>query len=148
MKRKVVSTGMLKAFKTYLFNDEKSAATIAKYMHDVQHFAYYMGGGVVKKESVLAYKNYLAQTYAISSANSMLAAVNTFLKFAGLMDCCVKQFKIQKQVYSSSQKELTKAEYLRLVETARKKGNERLSLILQTICGTGIPASLSSLLSV
>lgn len=71
----------------------------------------------------------------------MIAAVNAFLRFMGWMDCCIKQFKVQKKAFCSEEKELTKAEYIRLVNTAREEGNERLNLLLQTICGTGIRVS-------
>ena len=90
---------------------------------------------------VLEYKTSLEQTYAIRSANSMLAALNSFFRFLGWHDLCVKQFKVQKEAYCSEEKELTKAEYTALVRTAEQKKNERLSLVVQTICGTGIRVS-------
>lgn len=71
----------------------------------------------------------------------MLAAINSFFRFMGWYDCCVKQFKIQRKVYCPEEKELTKGEYIRLVQTAERNGNMRLSLLLQTICGTGIRVS-------
>lgn len=39
------------------------------------------------------------------------------------------------------EKELTKAEYVRLINVAKHKKNERLTLLIQTICGTGIRVS-------
>lgn len=140
MKRTITSK-QLERFKTHLLNDEKSQATIGKYMHDVGYFAAFANGRTINKEITLSYKAMLEKTYAITSANSMLAALNAFLRFAGWQDCCVKQFKLQKKVYSSAEKELTKAEYLRLLHTASQKGNQRLALLLQTICGTGIRVS-------
>ena len=79
--------------------------------------------------------------YAVSSANSMIASVNSFFKHMEWFDCCIRQFKVQKKVFCSEEDELTKNEYLRLVKTAQSKGNERLNLVLQTICGTGIRVS-------
>lgn len=90
---------------------------------------------------LLEYKALLGEQYALTSANSMIAAVNAFLRFMGLLDCCIKQFKMQKKAFCSEEKELTKAEYIRLVNTAKEEGNERLNLLLQTICGTGIRVS-------
>ncbi len=148
MKRIVISVKMLKAFEAHLLNEEKSAATIAKYMHDVGHFVCYVENRAVKKKIVLEYKNELAQNYAVTSANSMLAAVNAFLKYVGLSECCVKPFRIQKAVYCTATRELTKMEYTRLVETAKQKGKTRLYLILQTICGTGIRVSELSYITV
>ena len=83
----------------------------------------------------------LEENYKIRSANSILAALNAFLRFAGWHDLCVKQFKIQKEAFCSEEKELTKNEYISLVRTAEKRGNHRLSLVVQTICGTGIRVS-------
>ena len=93
------------------------------------------------KTVVMEFKASIVENYEISSANSMIAAVNAFLRFMGWMDCCIKQFKVQKKAFCSEEKELTKSEYIRLVNTAKEKGNERLNLILQTICGTGIRVS-------
>ena len=91
---------------------------------------------------VIAYKSkLLAEHYAVRSVNSMLASLNSLFTFLGWSDCKVKSMKLQRQIYCPEEKELTKAEYLRLVNTAKRKGKERLNLILQTICGTGIRVS-------
>ena len=90
---------------------------------------------------VMEYKAELGNRYAMTSANSMLAALNAFLRYLGWSDSCVKQFKIQRKVYCPEEKELTKAEYVRLVNVAVKAGNKRIGLIIQTICGTGIRVS-------
>ena len=71
----------------------------------------------------------------------MLASLNSLFSFLNWMDCRVKSIKLQRQIYCPEEKELTKAEYMRLVNAAKQKGNERLNLILQTICGTGIRVS-------
>ena len=110
-------------------------------MRDLRCFAEYATDKLLSKSLVLEYKASLEQTYAIRSANSMLAALNSFLRFMGWHDLCVKQFKVQKEAYCSEDKELTKAEYTALVCTAEQKKNERLSLVVQTICGTGIRVS-------
>ena len=87
------------------------------------------------------YKQMLGNTYAVASANSMIAALNCFLRFCGWHELCVKQFKIQRQAYCCEEKELSRSEYIRLIEAAKKKRNERLNLIIQTICVTGIRVS-------
>ena len=105
-------------------------------------FAAYLGGAEVTKETVIAYKNkLLSENYAVRSVNSMLASLNSLFAFLGWADLKVKSIKLQRQIYCREEKELTKAEYMRLVNTAKQKGNERLNLILQTICGTGIRVS-------
>ena len=110
-------------------------------MRDIHLFAKYVTDKPLDKTLVLKYKTSLEQTYAIRSANSMLAALNAFFRFLGWHDLCVKQFKMQKEAYCSEEKELTKAEYTALVKAAEHKKNERLSLVVQTICGTGIRVS-------
>ena len=140
MGKKILKT-QLEAFEHYLYEDEKSEKTIEKYRHDIQTFADYVGKGEIEKKDVLSYKEMLHNRYAVASANSMLAALNTFFKFVGWYDLCVKQFKLQRQVFCASEKELTREEYHRLVKVAKAKHNTRLALILQTICATGIRVS-------
>lgn len=131
----------LRQFEDYLVCEERSNATIEKYLHDMRTFYEFVGDREVVKSIVLDYKNKLISTHAVTSANSMIAAVNVFFRFCGWYDLCVKQYKIQKSAFCPEEKELTKAEYIRLVQASRKKGNERLNLIIQTICGTGIRVS-------
>ena len=141
MKEDFITRTMLEDFRNDLIDQERSAATVGKYMRDVQCFARYIEGKPLTRQAVLAYKAELGAQYAVSSANSMLAAVNAFMRFVGRHDLCVKQFKLQRQVYLPENKELTQEEYERLVITAYRRGNERLCLILQTICSTGIRVS-------
>ena len=129
------------AFRAYLINEEKAAATVEKYMRDVLFFSSFIGDAEICKQSVLEYKSKCGEDYAVTSANSMIAALNCFFRFCGWHDLCVKQFKIQRQAYCPEEKELTRAEYIRLLDAASAKRNERLNMILQTICGTGIRVS-------
>lgn len=123
-------------------DEEKSKATISKYCHDVKAFIHHVGEGTkITKNLVISYKCYLGEQYEITSANSMLAAVNYFLRFMGWEDCIVKSFKIQKEAFRTRERELTREEYERLLRTARQNGDERLYLIMQTICATGIRIS-------
>lgn len=131
----------LLAFEQCLRKEEKSENTIKKYLRDVRGFLLSLSKQSVCKQDVMAYKKYLAVRYAPTSVNSMLIAINRFLRFCGLEACCVRLLKIQRQIYYPEEKELTKAEYMQLVNTAKQKGNERLNLILQAICGTGIRVS-------
>ena len=142
MKGRILTSEAIQNFKKYLREEEKSENTIEKYMRDVWVFTTYMNGAEITKESVIAYKDKLiSESYAVRSINSMLASLNSLFSFLNWMDCRVKSIKLQRQIYCPEEKELTKAEYMRLVNTAKQKGNERLNLILQTICGTGIRVS-------
>jgi len=138
----IIKPEMLDLFKSRLIKDEKSQATLEKYIRDVEAFFRYAGvGAAVTKDVAVGYKKHLAQRYAITSANSMLAAVNRFFKEMGWLDCVVKAFKVQREAFRAKEKELSKAEYLRLLEAAQKRGNRRLYLLMETICSTGIRVS-------
>ena len=141
MTNRKVTDEMLITFKTKLKEEEKTNNTIEKYMRDIRYFLRFTLGREVNKSLAIEYKAFLEEKYAIVSANSMLAALNSFLRFLEWHDLCVKQFRVQRQAYCSENKELTKSEYRSLVRTAERKNNERLSLVIQTICGTGIRVS-------
>lgn len=128
----------IQRFEQYLLTEEKSAATIEKYLRDIRGFCSRLAGRGISKEETIAYKEYLTAEYSPASVNSMLIAINRFLRFLGLQDCCVRPLKIQRQIFIREDKELTRAEYQRLVRAAK---GTRLSLVIQTICGTGIRVS-------
>ena len=140
MKGRWITAKEIAAFEEYLILEERSAATVEKYIRDVRAFAAYAVGEITK-ETVIAYKKRLQETYAVRSVNSMLASVNSLLAFLGWHELKVKALKLQPQIFCPEEKELTKAEYTRLCRAAERKQNERLCLILQTICGTGIRVS-------
>ena len=142
MKGKIITKEIISAFHKKLNEEEKAAATVEKYLRDVKAFAKYINGGEITKDTVIAYKAYLSENgYAPRSINSMLASLHKLFDFLGWADCKVKTVKIQRQVFCPEEKELAKAEYARLCRAAERKHNERLNLILQTICGTGIRVS-------
>lgn len=142
MKGRFLTETQIAAFAVYLESEEKSKNTCDKYIRDVKAFSIYIGESEIMKETVIAYKNkLLTDNYAARSINSMLASLNSLFSFLSWADCRVKSIKLQRQIYCPEEKEMTKAEYLRLVNTAKRKGNERLSLLIQTICGTGIRVS-------
>lgn len=132
----------LEDYKVYLKKEERSKATIEKYLRDIVAFYKFLPEDkYVTKEIVIAYKESLAATYEVTSINSMLAAVNGFLQFKELGHCRVKSLKVQKKVYCEERRELTKEEYLKLLSAADKVETKRIYMILQTLCGTGIRIS-------
>ena len=138
MQHKISDHNLIDQFETYLIQEEKSRATVEKYLRDVRCFFVFLSNRTVTKEVTVAYKKHLSEQYAPASVNSMLVALNVFLRFAGASDCCVKLMKIQRQIFCREDKELTKGEYQRLVKAA---GSTQLSYVIQTICGTGIRVS-------
>ena len=140
IQNRILSEADICAFYNYLIQEEKSTATVEKYFRDARAFLIFAGQTAVTKEMVMAYKESLIEKeYAVRSINSMLASLNSLLDFLGWGDCKVKSLKIQRQIYCNEERELTKAEYLRLLEASRKQ--PKLNLLMQTICSTGIRVS-------
>ena len=126
------------AFRRYLQERECSAATVAKYLHDVGLLAAFCGGEIGDKGTLIAFKQHLQERgYAPSSVNSMLAAVNRFLEFVGLPQWKLRYLKAPRSTFCGREKELTQQDYERLVRAARAQRSERPALLLQTICATG-----------
>jgi len=138
---RIITPERIQAFKEHLIYEEKGAATREKYIRDVRAFYAFVGETSMTKEKALGYKQYLIEHYAPASVNSMLVAINQFLKHMGWHDCVVKRLRIQQQGFRNREQELTKAEYFRLLEAAREKGDTRLFLLMQTLCSTGIRIS-------
>lgn len=139
MNQRILCLERIEGFRGFLQEQEKSPATMEKYLRDVRAFAQFAGERPVTKELVMAYKQHCLECYAVRSVNSMLAAVNALLQFLGWGECRVKSLRLQRETYCPEERELTKGEYLRLLEAARQ--DEQLYLVLQTICGTGIRVS-------
>ncbi len=140
--KRVADAEKLEAFRKHLMIEEKAKNTVEKYLRDVRAFLQYLERRPVTKEAALAYKERLTQAgYAPASVNSMLVSLNHFFEFCGWYDLKVKTIRRQRETYCPEERELSRAEYERLVLAAREEGNTRLELILQTICGTGIRVS-------
>lgn len=141
MKEIMFNPEQIGQFAQYLRQEERSEKTVEKYVRDLRCFAAFIGQEAVNKQSIIAYKSYLAERYAVTSANSMIAALNSFLRYCGRQDLCIKQFKLQRQAFCPEEKELSREEYVRLLKAAQEKQKNQLHLIIQTICGTGIRVS-------
>ena len=140
MEERRITDAQMKSYHQYLLREEKSTATVEKYLRDARAFIVYVGDAIVTKEVLVAYKKALqTKAYAVRSINSMLASLNSLLDFLGWSDCKVKAIRQQKQIYCAEEKELSKAEYMRLLEAAEKK--PQLQLVMKTICSTGIRVS-------
>lgn len=140
-KQPMVTIQLIEKYLNHLMEEEKSVATLKKYRHDLNELHNYLQGMLLTKSILIEWKKYLIEKYAPSTVNSMLIAVNGYLRFFSWHDLSMKLLKIQKPLFSDENKELTREEYARLVMTASKRSNARLSLILQTICATGIRVS-------
>lgn len=140
MYERILSEQRIIAFRDYLNREEKSAATVVKYLRDVRAFSAFADDREVTRELARAWKESLVSaSYAPRTINSMLASLNSLLVFLGWEDCKVKNLKVQQQTYCPEEKELSKAEYMRLLDAA--KDQPQLRLVMETICGTGIRVS-------
>lgn len=138
---KLLTNDTIGKFKLQLITDEKSDATIEKYIRDLHAFKIFLKGRELCKELVLQFKRFLIENYAPASVNSMLSSVNSFFDFAGWYELKVKTLKIQKKIFADKDKELTKDEYFRLLNAAKRKDNKKLYYLMQTICSCGIRVS-------
>ena len=138
---KQITTTKIKKYREYLIEEEKSKNTIDKYMRDINAFTKWIAERELCKAVILEYKEHLKLSYAAKSVNSILSSLNSFFEFCEWHNLKVKLLKIQKQIFANESKELTKDEYDRLLNAALSKGNEKLYLLMQTICATGIRVS-------
>ena len=140
MTDRVLTSNHLDLFRNFLLQEEKSQKTVEKYLRDTRAFLLFAQERAVTKELTVAYKKSLVESgYAVRSINSMLASLNSLMTFLGWTDCKVKNLRCQRQAYCAEDKELTKSEYMRLLDAS--KNNRQLNLVMQTICGTGIRVS-------
>lgn len=136
-----ISKELLKTFKESLIDEEKSCATIEKYVRDVKGLADWLSEEPITKALLVQYKKHLTEIYAPSSVNATIASLNHFFDFCGACELKLKTLKVQRQVFARTENELTKAEYQRLLVAAMARKNERLYLVMQTICSSGLRVS-------
>ena len=138
---RIINNDTIEKYRNYLIEEEKSQATVAKYIRDIKAFMIWLNGRSIDKRIVIEYKEMLISEYKPSSVNSIISSLNSLFDYLGWYDCKVKTLKIQRQIFIQKDKELTKAEYERLLKVAKSKNNERLYYLMQTICVTGIRVS-------
>lgn len=139
--KRILTIPLIERYSFYLQEQEKSKATVQKYTHDLKRLCRELRGRELTKLLLLSWKQELINRYAPASVNTMLAGLNGLLEFCGWTDLKVKPVKIQKNLFCQEEKELTKEEYFRLIRAAQRQKNQRLALVLQTICATGIRVS-------
>ena len=138
---KQIALYQLSDFARQLQEDERSPATIENYLRHIRAFAAWAGGQAVTKDLATQWKEHLISQYRPGTVNTMLVSLNRFFAFLGWYDCQVKTLRIQRRLFREDSRELTRAEYERLVSAAQASGRERLVLLLETICSTGIRVS-------
>ena len=140
-RQSAVTAALIERYLKHLREQERSAATLQKYAHDLKELCAYLQDAQLTKAALIAWKEQLIGKYAPATVNSMLTAANGYLRFYGWGNLTVKQLKVQKSLFADESKELTREEYAHLVQAAQRKDNERLALVIQTICATGIRVS-------
>ena len=141
-KQYFITQDNLSVFKSWLVDEEKAASTVKKYTGGVKNFGAWLGGAAVTKAAAIDYKHFLhkKRERKVTGVNADIAALNSFFSFMN-WGIKIKPFKIQKSIFRGMEEELTTDEYFRLLEAAKNQGGERLNLILQTLCATGIRVS-------
>ncbi len=138
---KAITQDLIENFRNYLIDEEKASATLEKYMRDIKAFYEWIGETEIDKRKVLDYKEYLTCKFAPASVNSILSSLNSFFSYNNWHELKVKILKIQKQIFAQNDRILSKSEYERLLDSAKEKSNQRLYLLMQTICASGIRVS-------
>ena len=141
MKLQSITEKQIQKFRKYLVNEEKSDATIEKYIRDVTAFVKWLGGEIPRKERVIQYKERLIAQYKTASVNSILSSLNMFFEYADWHKMKVKTLKKKRKIFADKSKELTKTEYERLLTAAKDRKNEKLYYLIQTIASTGLRVS-------
>ena len=141
MEPRKITEETLAAFARQLGEEDRSPATLEKYLREVRQFAAFLGGREVTRDLAAAWREELSARQSPATVNGKLTALDRLLAFLGWEDCRVKHLRVQRQLFRDSARELSREEYARLVETARRLGRSRLSLLMETICATGIRVS-------
>ena len=132
----------IRAFAEQLRREERSAGTVENYLRHVRAFCAWLDGKPVTKEAASAWKSRLVQKgYRPGTVNAMLVPLNQLFKFLGCEDCRVKALRVQRQMFRDDSRELTREEYARLLAVAGRLRQERLGLLMEAICSTGIRVS-------
>ena len=141
MEKHILTAEQITAYGCWLRQEERAPGTIEKYLRDIRGFFAWLDGRTVTKEIVTDWKEQLQTEKATSTVNGALAAINGLFRFLGWEDCRVRFLKVQRRLFRDSKRELTRNDYERLITTARERGQDRLALLMETICATGIRVS-------
>ena len=99
----------LTGFERHLRLEEREPGTIEKYLRDIRAFAVWLEEKPLDKEAAVAWKEHLlASGYAPSTINSMLVALNRFFRFQHRDELRVKTIRVQRRIFRSRDRELTK----------------------------------------
>lgn len=138
----MITADLISAYGRYLKQEERTPATLEKYLRDVRAFALWLDGEAVTREAVTGWKErLLAERRAPSTVNAALSALNGLFRFLGWEGCRARFVKVQRRLFRDPARELTRPDYDRLITTARELGKERLALVMETICATGVRVS-------
>lgn len=131
----------IEQFREYLIEEERSEATIQKYIHEIICLKEYLGGKTIVKTEILEYRKFLQEQNQATTVNVKLSAINCYLHFCKLSECKVKSLRIQRKAFVDEERELLEPEYQSLLEKAMQNRQYRLYYLIMTICGTGIRVS-------
>ncbi len=131
----------LAAFEQAMWDNEKSPATVEKYLAALRKLMVWLDGREVSHAALIEYRDSLRTDHTAATVNGVICAVNSYLDMVGMPEERLKLQKVQKRVFRSEDRELTRSDYNKLLQTAKRQGKKQLLLIMETICSTGIRVS-------
>lgn len=141
LKENSITNEEIKRFEHYLIFQEKSEATVRKYVLAIERLAGFLGSRDVTKELLIIYRKKLEESLKAQTINGVISAINSWLTFSGKEELKLKHLKVQRRIFLSEERELKPEEYRRLLRTARDTGKNQLYMIMLTLGGTGIRIS-------
>lgn len=138
---KAITEVQTNRFKEYLLENEKSAATVKKYLHEIRKLSEFLAGCKLDKLLLLKYRDQLRVKNKARTVNVKISAINAYLEFIGMNECKLKYLKVQRRAFIDQGRELNEKEYKKLLEAARASRNDRLYYVMMTLCSTGMRVS-------
>lgn len=127
----------LSSFFDFLEADQKGSGTVEAYQRALYAlYDYLPEEKCACVSSLTGWQNEMISSgYALRTVNTRTSAVNSFLEYMGRRELQIPPVSIPK---NNERPELTRAEYLRLLHTAKLEGKERIYFIMKTICCAGV----------
>lgn len=138
----ILTQEQIRQYSHWLRTEERAGGTVEKYLRDIRNFAVWLENRPIDRETVICWKESLiSRKYATSTINAAISALNGLFHYLGWDECRTKFLRVQRRAFRDAGRELERKEYEALVAAAKSRGQERLALLMETICATGIRVS-------
>lgn len=137
-----LTAGETAAYAQYLRQEERAPASVKKYLREIEEFSAWAADREITRETAAEWREALVRRgLAPATVNGKLSALNGLFRFLGWEECRVRLLKVQRRLFRDPGRDLSREEYLRLLAAARETGRERLELLMEAVCSTGIRVS-------